>query len=129
MGIGRRKYILVVDDDERVRFVLRCALMGLSDGCEVVVARSGREALDKIREGPPDLVVTDLRMPDMDGVELTEKIRASNPETAVIWVTAYGCPRFSDEAARLSVYECLEKPLRVCEIRQIAREALESTGY
>jgi DNA-binding NtrC family response regulator len=119
-----RKHILVVDDDARVLFVLRRTLMGLDEGCEIVTARNGREALDKIRARPFDLVIADLRMPGMDGVELTEKIRALNLDTAVIWITAYGCHKVEADVARLSVYGCLEKPLKVTKIRQIAQEAL-----
>jgi DNA-binding NtrC family response regulator len=126
MRMNRRKQILVVDDDERVLLVLRRALMRLSDGCEVVTAHDGREALDKAESVLFDLVITDLRMPGMDGVELTEAIRALNPRTAVLWVTAYSCYELAEEAARLSVYDCLDKPLKVSEIRRIARKALAS---
>ncbi len=122
----RRTHILVVDDDERVRLVLRRALMWLGDGCKVVTAHDGREALDRAESVPFDLIVTDLRMPGMDGVELTEAIRALNPQVAVLWVTAYGCYELADEAARLGVYGCLDKPLRVDEIRRVAQEALAS---
>ncbi|MCK4452589.1 MAG: response regulator, partial [Anaerolineae bacterium] len=65
--------------------------------------------------------------PGLDGVELTEKIRALSSNTAVIWITAYGCHKVEAEAARLSVYECLEKPLKVTEIRRVVQEALSST--
>ena len=126
--MGACKRILAIDDDERVLFVLRRTLMGLNDGCEIVTAQNGCEALDKIRARPFDLVITDMRMPGMDGVELTEKIRALNSDTVVIWITAYGCHKVEAEAARLSVYECLEKPLKVTEIRRVVQEALRSTG-
>ena len=121
------KHILVVDDDERVLFVLGRILTGLGNGCEIATARNGREALYKIRARYFDLVITDLRMPGLDGVELTEKIRALSSDTAVIWITAYGCHKVEAEAVRLSVYECLEKPLKVTEIRRVVQEALSST--
>jgi rubredoxin/CheY-like chemotaxis protein len=124
--MGVCKHILVVDDDERVLFVLRRTLMKLSDEYEIVTARNGREALDKVGTRPFDLVITDLRMPGIDGVELTEQVKARNSGTVVIWVTAYGCHQVEAEVARLSVYKCLEKPLKVTEIRQIAQEALGS---
>jgi DNA-binding NtrC family response regulator len=125
--MGACKRILAIDDDERVLFVLRRTLMRMRNGYEIVTARNSREALDEINARPFDLVITDLRMPGMDGVELTEKIRALNSDTVVIWITAYGCHKVEAEAARLSVYKCLEKPLKVTEIRQIAQEALRST--
>jgi two-component system response regulator HydG len=121
------KHILIVDDDERVLFVLHRALSGLGDGYEVVTAGGGREALSKARATPFDLLITDLRMADMGGIELTEAIKALNAMTVVVWMTAYGCHRVANEAARLSVYKCLEKPLRVAKIRRVVRGALEST--
>jgi DNA-binding NtrC family response regulator len=124
----RKKRILVVDDDERVLFVLHDTLIRLGSGYEIVTAQSGYEALDKAREVPFDLIITDLRMPGMDGVELTEAVRTLSPGTVVIWITAYGSQETNAEAQRLGVYRCLDKPLEVTEIRQIAREALEAAG-
>jgi DNA-binding NtrC family response regulator len=119
------KRILVVDDDERVLFVMHDILKKLDNGYEVVTAHSGREALDETREQSFDLVITDLKMPDIDGVELTERITALNTDGVVLWITAYGCHKVRDEAKRLGVYDCLEKPLGVAEIRQAVLEVLE----
>jgi DNA-binding NtrC family response regulator len=123
--MSTRTHILIVDDDERVLFVMRRALRSLGDGYEVVTADGGREALSKARVTPFDLLISDLRMVDMSGIELTEAIKALNDKTVVVWVTAYGCHRVAEEAARLSVYKCLDKPLKVGEIRRVVREALE----
>lgn len=125
--VNTRKRILIVDDDERVLYVLRRALTGLGDGYEIVTAEGGREALSKAGVTPFDLLITDLRMADMGGIELTEGIKDLNASTVVVWVTAYGSHRVADEAGRLSVHRCLDKPLKVAEIRGIVREALEST--
>ena len=62
----------------------------------------------------------------MDGVELTEAVRALSPSTVVVWITAYGSQETNAEAQGLGVYRCLDKPLEVAEIRQIALEALEA---
>ena len=121
------KRVLVVDDDERVLFVLRSALLGLGSEYEIVTAQSGRDALDEAEAAAFDLLVTDLWMPGIDGVELTEAVKAQSPQTVVIWVTAHGCHTIGAEVERLSVYRCLEKPLKVSEIRRIAREALGAT--
>lgn len=120
-----RKHILIVDDDERVLFVLRQALMKLSDGYEIATAHDGHQALEQIREKPCDLLITDLRMPHVGGVELTEAIRGLNSDAVVIWITAYGSHEVREQAAQLSVYECLEKPLKIAEIRRVVRQALE----
>mgnify|MGYP001225599899 CR=1 FL=1 len=126
MGLHRR--ILVVDDERSVLLVTHRTLVRLGDGYEVVAAQNGREALDRIREAPFDLVITDLKMPEMDGVALTEAIRELCPDTIVIWMTAYGCGSLMDAAARLMVYGCLEKPVEVAEILRMARKALGSTA-
>jgi CheY-like chemotaxis protein len=99
----------------------------VEDGYEVVTARSGHEALDQFKERPFDLVITDLRMPGMDGVELTRAIRAFDPGAAVIWITAYDSHEVRDETVRLAVYDCLDKPLEIAEIRQAVRDALQAT--
>ena len=124
MHVQRR--ILIVDNEERVLFVMRGALARLGDGYRVVTASSGREALDKAKQTPFDLVLTDLRMPGMDGIELTEAIRALGSGAIVIWMTAYGCHKMRTEAAKLSIYCCLDKPIKVGQIRQIVREAFEA---
>ena len=121
------KRILVVDDDERVRFVLQKALARLGSGYSVETAQNGREALEKSMESPFDLIMTDLRMPELGGVELTKAIRNCCPDTVVVWMTSYGCHSLAAEARRLAVYRCLEKPLEVSEIRQVVQEALRST--
>jgi DNA-binding NtrC family response regulator len=121
-----RKRILIVDDETRVLFVLRGALTRLGDGYQVVTASSGRAALATVKQTPFDLVLTDLRMPDMDGIALTEAIRALQPGTVVIWMTAYGHHKVRTEAAQLAVYRCLDKPIKIGQIRQIVLEALGS---
>ena len=116
--------VLIVDDDSSVLFVLQAALRRLLQGDQVVAVRSGREALLKAREEPFDLLLTDLRMPGMDGIALTEAIRDMNPETAVIWITGFGAHNTYREQERLGVFLCLDKPLEVEEIRTAVRAAL-----
>lgn len=122
--MDRRGRILLVDDDSRVLFVLQETLAPLREHYEIVSAGNGQTALARINEICFDLVITDLRMPDIDGVELTETIRALNPGTQVIWITAYGSSTVAADAARLEVFRCLDKPLEIAEIRDAAREAL-----
>ena len=122
--MSQHKRILVADDDARVLLILRATLERMKNGYQVVEAHDGAEALAKIEDGPFDLVITDIRMPRVDGLELTEAIRALPGNTAVIWITAYGCHKLQAECDRLGVYRCLDKPLRIGEIRQAALEAL-----
>ena len=124
MAVRRR--ILVVDDDPMVLFVYHDTLKDLGDEYEIVTTPSGLKALDEIKDKPFDLIITDLNMPDLGGVELTEAIRQASPDTTVVWITAYGCHRFSTDAARLEIHRCYDKPLEVDEILEVAREALEA---
>ena len=121
-----RKRILVVDDDPMVLFVFRDTLKDLGDAYEIVATQSGLEALHEIRETPFDLVITDLTMPDLGGVQLTEAIGQTRPDTIVVWITAFGCHSVSLDAARLGIYRCYDKPLEVDEILRITREVLDA---
>jgi YesN/AraC family two-component response regulator len=123
-----RRRILVVDDEEFVLFVLSSALKKLGSDVEIVTARNGSEALRWARQSPFDLLITDLRMPVMNGVQLTEAVRDLSPETAVIWMTAYGSYMAQADAERLGVRHCLDKPLTVGQIRQVAGEVLNGMG-
>ena len=121
---GMRRMILIVDDEERVLFVLQNALTKLDNDVEVVTAGTAEDALQKATDVPFDLVVTDMIMPDMDGIEFTEKIRETSSQPAVVWMTAYGCQSFQSEAERLGVYRCVEKPLEIHEFRKVVRQAI-----
>jgi DNA-binding NtrC family response regulator len=118
--------ILIADDDPGVLLILRTTLERMKNGYRIVAARDGAEALQEVAAQSFDLVITDVRMPGIDGIALVEAIRTSKPNTAVIWITAYGCHRLEAERDRLDVYRCLDKPLRIGEIRQAALEALET---
>lgn len=118
--------ILIVDDDPMVLLILRATLERMRDGYQIFAAESGRAALTMVENEAFDLVITDVRMPGVDGIELAESIRATNATTAVIWITAFGCHRLRAESERLGIYRCLDKPLRITEIRQVALEALAS---
>jgi DNA-binding NtrC family response regulator len=121
--------ILIVDDEERVLFVLSRALTALDDGCLILTVRSGQQALEAMEHAPVDLVITDLIMPDLDGVHLTQEMRSLAPETPVIWITACGCRSFEADAERLGVYSCVEKPLEIHQIRTLVREALAGHSH
>jgi DNA-binding NtrC family response regulator len=116
-------HVLVVDDQPTVCFVLQEALARV-DCCRVTTASNGSEALTKLTNDHFDLVITDLRMPIMGGMQLTERIRATHPEVKVIWITAYGSYEAAEDARRLSVAHCLDKPLQISAIRQVVRDVL-----
>ena len=120
------RQILVVDDDERVRTLVQEGLL-TERGWDVATASDGEEALQKIRAQSFDLVITDLRMPGMHGLELIRHIRDISPATQIVLLTAYGSEAVEHRAAELSVHDYLIKPVPIPEIRRIAREALGKT--
>jgi two-component system NtrC family response regulator len=118
-----KKRILVVDDDESLRWVTRAQLQ--QSGYEVNAATDGNQALENIRQAPPDLVITDLQMPGMSGLELLKKIRADHPEIIVIMVTAFGTVENAVVAMKAGAYDYITKPVNMEELRLIVNRGLE----
>lgn len=122
--MGERRRILLVDDDRQVLFVLQAALRRLNALCDVATAGDGHAAFRLLEASAFDLLVTDIRLPGLDGLTLTEIVRARGSPMPVIWITAYGCRTLHEDAVRLRVYRCLEKPVEVDAFRQIVQQAL-----
>ena len=123
--MDEHRYVLIVDDDARVLFVLNRALRVLENGYCIETAQNGQEALEKAQAKFYDVVITDIVMPGMSGVELTEAIKDLHSNTEVVWITAHGCHRLQAEREQLGVYRCLEKPIRITQIRQVVLDVLE----
>jgi len=116
--------ILVVDDEEGVRSFVAESLQ--TEGHTVVQAASGEEALVLARANSFDLVVTDLRMPGIDGLELLETLQAEQPEVEVILLTAHGNVANAVEAMRHGAFDFVQKPVSSPgELRVLAARALE----
>ena len=118
------KRVLIVDDEDKILFVVRHALARLGAECQVQTACDGRQALEMARDAPFDLVVTDLRMPEMDGIELTRALRDLDSNPVVIWMTAYDGSTQAAEMERLQVRCCLDKPIEIGDMRRIVSEVL-----
>jgi DNA-binding NtrC family response regulator len=103
--------ILVVDDEERYRTTLRKMLT--AQGLEVVSLGSGPEALDELKNQPYDVVVLDIRMPGMDGVEVLAEIKKIRPETEVIILTGHASVDAALEIIKRGGYDYLLKPCPV----------------
>ena len=121
-----QKRILVVDDDESLRWVTQAQLQ--QSGYLVDVAASGKEALDRIRDAPPDLVITDLMMPAMSGLDLLKRIRADYPEIIIIMVTAFGTVENAVDAMKAGAYDYITKPVNMDELRLIVSRGIEHLG-
>src|SRR5512136_238881 len=97
-----RPKILVVDDDEDMRFTLQEVMT--REGYQVATADDGIEALDKAQETMFELVILDVKMPRLDGIETLRQLRERNPELTIIMVTAFGTRDLALEAIRLGAY-------------------------
>jgi DNA-binding NtrC family response regulator len=113
--------LLVVDDEANARAALAELLR--EEGYRVETAADGFKALGKLEEFEPDLVLTDLKMPGMGGVELLEKLRAKDEETVVIVMTAFGAVETAVDAMKKGAADYLTKPLNTAELfLVVARE-------
>ncbi len=116
--------ILVVDDEEGVRSFLAESLE--LDGHQLEEAPSGDEALKRLRAKSFDLVLTDLRMPGMDGMQLLQKVQAEQPEVEFIVLTAHGNVELAVQAMKLGAFDFIQKPVSgPAELRLLAARALE----
>jgi DNA-binding NtrC family response regulator len=114
--------VLVVDDDPGVRYTLREILS--SEGLAVDEAADGAEALAKL-DGHP-LVITDLRMPGMDGMELLRRLAPRSPAPRVVLITAHGSERQAVEAMKAGAYDYFRKPFETEELLAVVRRAVEA---
>jgi DNA-binding NtrC family response regulator len=115
--------ILVVDDDPVVGKSFN-RVLSQDKGYVVITAQNAAEALGKLREQEYDLVFTDIKMPGMDGVELTERVKASRPWTPVVIITGYGTTENEVRAKAAGVSDFMRKPLSPEMIEESAAHAL-----
>lgn len=120
--------ILVVDDDVRVLRYLQQGLLELGDGYEILAANSPEQALELVTESSLDLIISDLRMPNMDGLQLLHEVKARNPQTRLVLMTAYGTDEVKETAQKMGIYRFITKPFRNENLLNIARSALSDTG-
>jgi len=124
MNSQSKRRILVVDDEITVSKSIRQAI--LSDQYEVDMALSGEEALKKDRENPFDLIITDLMMPGISGLDLLKILRESRPEVNVIMVTGYPTIKTAVESVKLGAFDYLPKPFTPADLRGLVSRAFKS---
>lgn len=114
--------VLIVDDEKNTREGLK-TLLELHN-YEVDIASDGFQALDKVKMDLPDIVLTDLRMPEMDGIEVLKKIKVLHPDTIVIVLTAYGTVETAVQAMQNGAFHYLTKPINTNELLEILKKAV-----
>jgi len=115
--------VLVVDDENIVLSFVRDALE--DEECEVVTSLSGEEALEHASTGDFNLILSDIRMPAMDGIELVRRIREKTPDIAVIYMTGYANLNSAKDAIKQGAIDYIMKPFELAEIRQAVRNAIQ----
>jgi len=118
--------ILVVDDDKGMREFLD--IMLTREGYDVSCARDAGEGLDRCRKQRFDLIITDLRMPKIDGIEFLKSVKDVSPESLVILITAYASGETAVRAMKEGAYDYIEKDFNIEEFTSTIRSALESNG-
>jgi len=121
----RKIKILVVDDEHLIRWSLEQNLK--KQGYDVLTAGSGEDALRLVREDPPDLVLLDIQLPGISGLEVLEKIKELDEDIIVVMVTAHGGLETAVTAMRMGAYDYLNKPFNLDEMAIVIRKALETS--
>jgi DNA-binding response OmpR family regulator len=114
--------VLIVDDEPTIRLMFRTALQ--SAGYDAVEAGDGPSALARLQESPPDVVLLDLKMPGMDGMETLRQMRERGDDTAVVIVTAHGSIADAVAAMKLGAVDFLTKPVTPDALRRVVREVV-----
>jgi two-component system, cell cycle response regulator len=117
-----RPRVLIVDD---TRFDREVALDAIGDAAQVETAGSAEDALVALRRAPVDLVLTDLHLPGLSGIELLSRVRADHPDTDVILITAHASVDSAVQALRMGAADYLNKPVHVDELALVVRRTLE----
>lgn len=118
--------VLVVDDNKTLSRSLEVFLC--EEGYEALTAETGEEGLQKVSESRPEIVLLDLKLPDLDGIQVLRKIKDIDRDISVIIITAYGQIKTAVETMRLGAYDYINKPLNLGELRIIIEKALENLG-
>jgi DNA-binding NtrC family response regulator len=117
--------ILVVDDEENARIALTRLLA--KEGFLVDSVANGFEALNYLRQQTVNIIVTDINMPEMDGISFLRELNKNFPKTNVIMITAYGGVESYLEAMNLGAFEYINKPVKIDELKLILKKVLRET--
>jgi two-component system response regulator PilR (NtrC family) len=120
---ARAGRLLVVDDEQSMRELLEIVLR--REGYDVITADNGREALSTLERQPVDLLISDIKMPDMSGVDVLRAARSIDPDMLAIMITAFASTETAVEALRLGADDYISKPFKVDELKLRVRKALE----
>jgi two-component system response regulator AtoC len=118
-----QKTILVADDDASIRSLLQQLLV--DEGYSVLEAATGTEVVQQVGQASPDLVIMDVRMPELDGIEALQKVKSLSPKTNVLIMTAFGSSNFAIKAMELGAFDYITKPFELDKISHTVRRAFD----
>ncbi len=113
--------ILIVDDDRSIRYSLKRML---EDNFSVLTAQNGEEALARVKESTPDLVIMDIKMPGRSGIEVLKEIKLVDPKSLVILMTAYGTTETAIEAMKYGAFDYILKPFPIPQMKELVQKAI-----
>ncbi|MGI6551209.1 MAG: response regulator [Syntrophomonadales bacterium] len=116
--------VLVVDDQKGVRRLLEELFK--KEGYEVNVAVDGKDSVEKVKAYPPDIVLMDMKMPNMNGLEASQEIIKYDQTIPIIMMTAYGEMEVVQKALEVGVKKYITKPFDIIDLRNMVKEVLES---
>jgi DNA-binding NtrC family response regulator len=115
--------ILVIDDEEAIRLFLQATLE--DEGYEVIAVGTGREALDLVEHTVPDLVLLDLMLPDMSGIQVLGGLKSALPHLCVVMITAYRETDTAVQAMKLDAFDYINKPIQLDRLFKVVEKALQ----
>ena len=118
-----QKSILVADDDASIRSLLRQLLT--DEGYSITEAATGTEVVAQVSESSPDLVIMDVRMPELDGIEALPKVKSASPKTSVLIMTAFGSSNAAIKAMELGAFDYITKPFELDKISHTVKRAFD----
>ncbi len=118
--------VLLLDDEPIVGKRLKPALTKI--GCEVEVFEDSRKALERIDQMDFDIVITDIRMDEVDGIEILERVHQTSPRTRVIMITGYAMMSLAKKAMEKGAFDFIAKPFKPDDLRRVVARAAEALG-
>jgi nitrogen regulation protein NR(I) len=113
--------ILIVDDDKSIRYSLKRMMEGKYS---ILTAQNGEEALDRVKQSSPDLIIMDIKMPGRSGIDVLKEIRSIDPKALVIIMTAYGTTETAIEAMKYGAFDYILKPFPIPQMNALVEKAL-----
>jgi DNA-binding NtrC family response regulator len=125
--MDKKPQVLILDDEPIVGKRLGPALTKM--GCEVESFEDPQKALKRLEEKTFDIVVTDIRMEEIDGIEVLEKVKARSERTKVIMITGYATVEMAREALGKGAFDFIAKPFKPNDLREVVYKAAEALGF